>query len=598
MNEKFYVYLYAIMGLVFFGIFSYLSSDELSNPLLFSPIKIDYYANLTLKDKIYFDENYIYYVNLDGKYRMLYRYWKEPLFFNKEIRLEKGVFLENVSSNWKKYYVKDYERNVYTNSNDDQDYKLIRILAQKNEVGLINSNYFKKGIYNLKLNYIIVPNLKYDDKFGLFDFILADNHLPYKKVVLRIKDPDHRIIKLIPEFLAKVEKHGDEYVLISDSLKDEMIRVKILLNRSKTVYGIKENVKELDYSTNLIYSSNFFYYLKIILEWIAKLILLSILIFSILSVVLYYKYGTEKEFNVPEMLSYLPKQRKPWLVNMIFHGNSMYGDVNGFNATLLDLYRRKIIDIIPYERKLFPFGKRKEVKIKILQQNPSDLDEYEKNVFNFIKTFSENGVFDTANLTKKKRDTNYFLFSHEFKKLLRYENKAILNKFIENKFVSYGIIFGVTSLLTMIITHLLRFIMIGFKPILAGVSYNSLGLFLYVMISLVVIPYQVYGRWKKDYYKEKLEWDAFAKFLKSLVTIQNKKIYDVSIWKDWLIYGTALGCGKEVEKALKQLNANFDELRIYSGLTPVFIRISREQSSHSSISGGGGGFGGGGAGAR
>ncbi len=597
MNEKFYVYLYAIIGLVFFGFFSYLSSDEVSNPLLFSPIKIDYYANLTLKDKIYFDENYIYYVNLNGKYRMLYRYWKEPLFFNKEITLEKGVFLENVSSNWEKYYVKDYERNVYTNSNDDQDYKLIRILAQKNEVGLINSNYFKKGIYNLKLNYIIVPNLKYDDKFGLFDFILADDHLPYKKVVLRIKDPDHRIIKLIPEFLAKVEKNGDEYVLISDSLKDEMIRIKILLNRSKSVYGIKENVKELDYSTNLIYSSNFFYYVKIILEWIAVLILFSILIFSILSIVLYYKYGTEKEFNVPEMLSYLPKQRKPWLVNMIFHGNSMYGDVNGFNATLLDLYRRKIIDIIPYERKLFPFGKRKEVKIKILQQNPSDLDEYEKKVFNFIKTFSINGVLDTAYYTKNNYDMNYYRFSYELKKLLHYENKAILNQFIENKFVSYAVIFGLISFFMILITYFLRFIMVGFGSLLEWILSNSLGLFAYVSISFI-IPYQVYGRWKGDYYKEKLEWDAFAKFLKSLVTIQNKRIYDVAIWKDWLIYGTALGCGKEVEKALKQLNANFDELRIYSGLTPVFIRISREQSSHSSSSGGGGGFGGGGAGAR
>lgn len=65
----------------------------------------------------------------------------------------------------------------------------------------------------------------------------------------------------------------------------------------------------------------------------------------------YRKYGKEKEFVVPEFLSYVPKKIKPWIVNLVFKGDAFKFDKDGFYATLLDLYRRGIIDIIPYERK-------------------------------------------------------------------------------------------------------------------------------------------------------------------------------------------------------------------------------------------------------
>jgi len=92
---------------------------------------------------------------------------------------------------------------------------------------------------------------------------------------------------------------------------------------------------------------------------------------------------------------------------------------------------------------------------------------------------------------------------------------------------------------------------------------------------------------------------------------------DISIWKDWLIYGTALGVGKNVVKSMDQLKipaipevhavtfapAHFG--RAYSRSTEHVITKSeiaaREHMSSGSSwggshshSGGGGGFGGGG----
>ncbi len=78
---------------------------------------------------------------------------------------------------------------------------------------------------------------------------------------------------------------------------------------------------------------------------------------------------------------------------------------------------------------------------------------------------------------------------------------------------------------------------------------------------------------------------------------------DVNVWKDWLVYGTALGVGDKVVKAMESLNVNIPEIRFYDHY-PVFVstyRTSASVSRSGSGAGGfgaGGGFGGGGAGGR
>ena len=67
-------------------------------------------------------------------------------------------------------------------------------------------------------------------------------------------------------------------------------------------------------------------------------------------------------------------------------------------------------------------------------------------------------------------------------------------------------------------------------------------------------PSTLFGHWKDDRYKEKLEWDAFTHFLSDMAMIQKYAPADLSMWGEWLVYGTALGVGDKVEKAMKALN--------------------------------------------
>lgn len=146
--------------------------------------------------------------------------------------------------------------------------------------------------------------------------------------------------------------------------------------------------------------------------------------------------------------------------------------------------------------------------------------------------------------------------------------------------------------------------------------YASSILFLQSLIAAFAAPHAIFGRWNGDYYKEKQEWDAFGAFLEDYAMMQRYAPSDLAIWKEWLVYGTALGRGEGVSKAMKSMNvpdlARESSLFAFSysfssalerASEHVVTRAEEEQKARSSSSGGGGfggggGCGGGGGGAR
>ena len=85
------------------------------------------------------------------------------------------------------------------------------------------------------------------------------------------------------------------------------------------------------------------YYAAYLLNILGKI---AVILVPLLLIVIYYRYGREKEFTVPAYLSTLPGTNlKPWQVNLLFKGDAMDFDEDGYYATLLDLHRRKNISI-------------------------------------------------------------------------------------------------------------------------------------------------------------------------------------------------------------------------------------------------------------
>ncbi|RLF71995.1 MAG: hypothetical protein DRN40_01295 [Thermoplasmata archaeon] len=129
--------------------------------------------------------------------------------------------------------------------------------------------------------------------------------------------------------------------------------------------------------------------------------------------------------------------------------------------------------------------------------------------------------------------------------------------------------------------------------------YSALGLF--PLLTDNPIRRSFVTRWKNDYYREKLQWDAFRK------TVKEKKIdpetVEDPLVEDWIIYGTALGVGNEAYDKLLTYSGSAGVLLLgYPSLSGTFSTLPSLKYISGGAPGGGGvaggGFGGGVAGAR
>jgi uncharacterized membrane protein len=123
-------------------------------------------------------------------------------------------------------------------------------------------------------------------------------------------------------------------------------------------------------------------------------------------------------------------------------------------------------------------------------------------------------------------------------------------------------------------------------------------------------PSTLFGRWRDGMFKEKLEWDAFRAHLNDYSQLSRYSTEDLSIWGSWLVYGTALGVGDKVAKAMQDFNIKLESAVVATTARKHFhpmITASQRASSGGGKGhkgggggkmGGGGGRGRGGAGRR
>lgn len=120
------------------------------------------------------------------------------------------------------------------------------------------------------------------------------------------------------------------------------------------------------------------------------------------------------------------------------------------------------------------------------------------------------------------------------------------------------------------------------------------GIVILQSVIATAMPSTLFGHWKEDKYKEKLEWDAFAHFLSDLAMIRKYAPEDLSMWGEWLVYGTASGVGDKVESAMAALNINIADTGIPAGAAGIGLAFTPILFFAPPVRGGSGGFGRGG----
>ncbi|UCH56814.1 MAG: DUF2207 domain-containing protein, partial [Candidatus Bathyarchaeota archaeon] len=471
----------------------------------------------------------------------------------------------------------------------------IRARALQNEAGSYKHEMYDPGTYTVRYMFDIHPPLEYDDEAGHLNLKLASEHITYKQVTLVFEDAGY-IERLYPHPPSlSVEEEGGSIIVRGSSGKDELIEVEMLIDTDalgaldgfpRRVEGVRAQTVNANRLTSLQYSAA---------VGVGYGVRAIALIMPLLLYWVYSLHGREREYTVPQYLSYVPNRgRKPWVVNQIFKSGVLDYDDDGFYATLIDLHRRGKIRI---ETK--PAG----LLIKILNEELEDV--YERRVMGFLQILAEDGVVDTDRIEVytdaiKSGELETTTTALSLKEIL-----VRLTTEVDEEMASEFIIWGRRRLrplialtaVTILVTLVTTFAISYAGPIMAGVFLISVAPGAQLVIAHM-FPETLFGRWRGDGYREKLEWDAFTRHISDLSQMRKYAPEDISMWGEWLVYGTALGVGDAVVRAMKMLEIDIPEAS-YVRIMPVFfhpfIVASRPSRTRGGRAGGfrGGGFGGG-----
>ena len=548
------------------------------------------YANGTLT------ERYTYDVKTSGEYRMLFRSWNAPLTFGTAA----GQNVQFVSVNPPSGtigYAKDVGGNVIVTDGPESSafQSTITTLAETNEVGIFNPDYYSDGKYTVEYSYILHPPLEYDSTTSHLNLKFAGgSHIPYRTIRITIPAKNVEQVYVYPPFMV-VRNDGDTYTITGSAAADENVAVELLATADglSAIPGIRTEVADLKSKTA---SGSFWYNLPYFVASLLNILAKAcVILVPILLITLYYHYGREKMFTVPEYLSTIPNPSlKPWQVNLLFKDDALDFDEDGYYATLLELHRRKLIHITEK-------GTGKGIEIQILSTATSD--PYELRVLAFIQQLSENNVLDTDKIEALAKKAQSNRTAEE--KALQYQRMlADVTSRADAALPAQYIVDGREHMIPLLLITIVLFaITLIFAFVTTMQSYiliPAVILWAAVLVQVIIAiaaPSTLFGHWKDDKYKEKLEWDAFSHFLSDLTMIQKYAPSDISMWGAWLVYGTALGVGENVEKAMKSLNIRVNDTGVplgVIGMNYAFLPLLHFTPPSHGGSGGGGGFGGGG----
>ena len=293
-------------------------------------------------DAVFFEngtlvERYTYDVRAAGEYRMLFRYWDAPLTFHAVDRPH-IEFLGMTAPPGTVGYVRDSDGEVRTaaGSAGPGDLAVIRDLAFANEVGIFNPGYFAPGTYTVEYRYQIRPPVEHDGQWAHLNLKLVDEHIPYRN--LRITLPfagDIEEVYTHPPTL-EVERTTEAVVITGSASQDDALNVELVLDPAFTekiggfatyVPDVRQKAADANRWAPLLYdAAGVLYAIAAILVLVMPFILLGV----------YLRYGREKRFTVSEYLSFTPDTGlKPWQVNLLFKGDALEFDDDGFYATVL-----------------------------------------------------------------------------------------------------------------------------------------------------------------------------------------------------------------------------------------------------------------------
>lgn len=346
--------------------------------------------------------------------------------------------------------------------------------------------------------------------------------------------------------------------------------------------------------------------------WAMSFIALGLLslLSPIIAVFVYLRYGRESDVAYEGIYERdLPTDDPPVFINAMMKSRGLGDpDMEGFQATLLDLIDRKVISL---DVQGGDFS-TKDLILKFEREDLKDLKRYERNLYNMLYSLSDGGVLNMSDLDSKlssESSGKWFLgeldnFYESAKS--EYLTEETVSRYFNDSgsdimmFLAIGGIVMAAIMLFLGLTTNLK----------AGIYVLAGGAFLLVFsIALLFLPDDIFGQWTPEGRVFYLKWKNFKKFLQDNSLIKEHAPDSIVVWKKYLIYGTALGIADKVYESMKLKipdYADYDDsvlvYHYYGGYHMMHAAYdtgysAANPSDSSGFGGIGGGSGGGGGGA-
>ncbi len=442
----------------------------------------------------------------------------------------------------------------------------------KNSAGVFNRDKFPGGETTVGYLFRIFPLIEFDDKYAHLNLDISDTHVRFRNINLTFTGANITKVRARPPNLV-VKRINGGFEVTGDVLADEELGVDILFNnqvlKSLPGYAIyTPGVYILKDASYPFYNaiprplSTLLLYLGII--WLIAL--------PFLFIIIYRRFGKEKPVTVPEFVCLTPdRSLKPWQVNLIFKNDAVDFDEDGFNATLFDLHRRGIITISVKQE-------GREICIKV--QDDHELDSYEEQVVKLIRIFAPGDEFNNKNLNSLVEEASRNKESE--KRILQYRSLLEdLNEWTDEDLISQYIFKGRWHITPLILLSVAGFaltvILLLVTPVFVSTLISGMIFWIFALVETIIaymMPETLFGRWKGDAYREKLEWEAFGHFLSDIKMIRENSPFDPSIWSEWLAYGNAMGIGEKMEEAIRHLDIDLSsDLHILKMIPLIFLSV-------------------------
>lgn len=281
----------------------------------------------------------------------------------------------------------------------------------------------------------------------------------------------------------------------------------------------------------------------------------------------YFRDIPRKSRSTPGEAAYLYNYKKERLSS---------GDVQkeAVSATMLDLCLKKKIKLT---------CKNNEVFVEFISAEIFDLNEDEKNIYKLLRKAGKNSKKFNIEMLNEFAKKEYYEYSNIinefvnnvanslFHQNLIDKNEERLYYHVKNSkalygFIKYSYIFWVIMILMGYIPYFRLGIINAFGGFFIQSVLSKIFVIMFPLTLGILIMLKSMSKLGKKIsvltqkgYDEKQQWNGLRGYLKDYSLLREKRIDDLTIWEEYLVYATALGIS---EKVIKQIKANYPEVFI------------------------------------